>query len=183
MELETLSKPIELLAATACLLAGMFCTNVVPTHAEIIGQWFSPHGGCTAAIVEQIDKARKSIDYQMYSFTSKPIAEALVRAHGRGVKVTLLLDAKSTKQEASQADDCAKAGLSVFVDAQHAIAHNKTRIFDNKRVMFGSFNDSAGAEERNAEALVLEDDPKVVDRFAENFQQHLKHSTRMEVLK
>jgi phosphatidylserine/phosphatidylglycerophosphate/cardiolipin synthase-like enzyme len=177
-----LSKPLELLAATACLIAGMLLfADVATTNAEIIGQWFSPHGGCTAAIVEQCDKARKSIDYQMYSFTSKHIAEALVRAHGRGVKVTLLLDAKSTKQEVSQADDCAKAGLSVFVDAQHAIAHNKTRIFDNKRVMFGSFNDSAGAEERNAEALVLEDDPKVVERFAENFKQHLQHSTRMEI--
>ena len=42
---------------------------------------FSPKGGCTNAIVRQINAAKTSILVQAYSFTSTPIAKALVEAH------------------------------------------------------------------------------------------------------
>lgn len=45
---------------------------------------FSPNKGCTAAIVNAIDKARTVILVQAYSFTSTPIAKALLHAHKRG---------------------------------------------------------------------------------------------------
>ena len=54
--------------------------------------YFSPKGGATEAIVQQLDKAKTSILVQAYSFTSAPIAKALVAAHERRVKVEILLD-------------------------------------------------------------------------------------------
>jgi phosphatidylserine/phosphatidylglycerophosphate/cardiolipin synthase-like enzyme len=59
---------------------------------------FSPKRGCTEAIVSQIDKAKSKILVQAYSFTSAPIAKALVNAHKRGVKVEAILD-KSQRSE------------------------------------------------------------------------------------
>jgi len=53
---------------------------------------FSPHGGCTAAVVETLGKAKATVLVQAYSFTSTPIAKALVEAHRRGVKVEVVLD-------------------------------------------------------------------------------------------
>ncbi|MDX9822946.1 MAG: hypothetical protein RBT20_13500, partial [Syntrophales bacterium] len=40
--------------------------------------FFSPRGGCTEAIVGQIDKARSELLIQAYSFTSREIAAAIV---------------------------------------------------------------------------------------------------------
>ena len=59
-----------------------------------ISVYFSPHGGCRDAVIQQIDSARASIEFQAYTFTSYEIAQALVAAHDRGVKVTAVLDEK-----------------------------------------------------------------------------------------
>src|SRR4051794_40139647 len=45
----------------------------------------SPKGGCTDAIVAELKKARREILVQAYSFTSKPIAQALIEAKARGL--------------------------------------------------------------------------------------------------
>ena len=60
---------------------------------------FSPKGGCTEAIVSQIDKAKTEILVQAYSFTSAPIAKALLNAHKRGIKVEVILDKSQRREE------------------------------------------------------------------------------------
>ena len=60
--------------------------------------FFSPKGGCTEAVVKEINAAKTTILVQAYSFTSTPIAKALVDAHKRGVKVEVILD-KSQRTE------------------------------------------------------------------------------------
>jgi phosphatidylserine/phosphatidylglycerophosphate/cardiolipin synthase-like enzyme len=67
--------------------------NNAPTQV-----YFSPNGGCTQAIVREITDAKSEILVQAYSFTSAPIAKALVSAHKRGVKVEAILD-KSQRSE------------------------------------------------------------------------------------
>ena len=54
--------------------------------------YFSPDGGATDAIVAELGKATNSVLVQAYSFTSAPIAKALVDAHKRGVKIAVILD-------------------------------------------------------------------------------------------
>ena len=49
--------------------------------------YFSPKGGCTEAVVKELDAAKSTVLVQAYSFTSVPIAKALVDAHKRGVKI------------------------------------------------------------------------------------------------
>jgi phosphatidylserine/phosphatidylglycerophosphate/cardiolipin synthase-like enzyme len=48
---------------------------------------FTPGGNCTDLIVNAIAGAKTSILVQAYSFTSAPIAKALLEAHKRGVQV------------------------------------------------------------------------------------------------
>jgi len=57
-----------------------------------ISPYFSPNGGCTQAIIDSLGAAKSSILVQAYSFTSAPIAKALVDAHKRGVDVQVILD-------------------------------------------------------------------------------------------
>lgn len=157
------------------LLAIAVCLLPMSASADVIGIWFAPDDDCTAAIVAEFDKATKSINYQMYGFTSQPVAAALIRAHKRGVKVSVLLDSEAPSQRGSQAAACKAAGIDVRTDRKHPISHNKVRIVDGKLLLSGSFNDSKQAN-RNAENLYLEDDPAVVRKFADNFRRHLAHA-------
>ena len=47
------------------------------------------------------------------------------------------------------------AGIPTFIDAKHAIAHNKIMIIDRETVITGSFNFTKAAEEKNAENLLI----------------------------
>src|SRR5689334_7734188 len=90
--------------------------------------YFSPGGGCTQAVVAQIQAARRSIHVQAYSFTSVPIAKAILEAHRRGVAVTVVLDASQRTASYSSATFFANGGVPVYIYARHAIAHSKNML-------------------------------------------------------
>lgn len=113
---------------------------------------------------------------QAYSFTSARIAEALVKAHRRGVKVQVLLDKSQRTEKYSSADFLANAGIMTKIDAAHAIAHNKVMIIDNEVVITGSFNFTKAAEESNAENLLVVRDKELASQYVENWQLHNEHS-------
>ena len=60
--------------------------------------FFSPNGACQETVVSEINKAHRSIDIAMYSFTSREIAQELVKAKERKVKIRIVLD-KGQKTE------------------------------------------------------------------------------------
>jgi phosphatidylserine/phosphatidylglycerophosphate/cardiolipin synthase-like enzyme len=138
--------------------------------------YFSPRGGATFAIRQALDNAKSSVLVQAYSFTSAPIAEALAKAHRRGVKVQVLLDKSQRTEKYSSADFLANAGISVKIDAAHAIAHNKVMIIDKEIVITGSFNFTKAAEESNAENLLVIRDKDLASRYIENWHLHDEHS-------
>lgn len=146
-----------------------------------VSVYFSPRGGAEAAVVREIEAARSSIRVQAYSFTSAPIAAALVAAHRRGVPVVALLDKSNQTARYSSATFLQNAGIPVSIDSAHAIAHSKIILLDantpRATVITGSFNFSRAAEERNAEnLLVLKECSQIAARYLANFEQHAKHA-------
>jgi phosphatidylserine/phosphatidylglycerophosphate/cardiolipin synthase-like enzyme len=77
---------------------------------------------------------------QAYSFTSSPIAKALVDAQKRGVKVQVILDKSQKTERYTSATFLDNAGVPTLIDAKHAIAHNKVMIVDNQTIITDSFN-------------------------------------------
>ena len=138
--------------------------------------YFSPDGGCTDAIVACLDKATNSVYVQAYSFTSAPIAKALVNAHKRGVKITVILDKSQRTEKYSEADFLVNSGIPTWIDNKHAIAHNKIMIIDGRTVITGSFNFTKAAEEKNAENLLVIHDRDLAQKYIENWKEHAKHS-------
>jgi phosphatidylserine/phosphatidylglycerophosphate/cardiolipin synthase-like enzyme len=96
--------------------------------------YFSPYGGATQAIINEISNAKTEILVQAYSFTSTPIAKALVDAHKRGVKVEAILDKSQRKESYTEATFLANMGVPTYIDDKHAIAHNKVMIIDKETV-------------------------------------------------
>jgi phosphatidylserine/phosphatidylglycerophosphate/cardiolipin synthase-like enzyme len=138
---------------------------------------FSPKGGCTEAIVHELKHARREILILAYSFSSKPIAQALIDAKTRGVKVELLLD-KSNEQEAySDLAFFMEQGLAPLIDSHHAIAHNKVIVIDRRTLLTGSFNFTHQAEAENAEnLLIIKGHPELVTMYCTDFAAHKAHS-------
>lgn len=138
--------------------------------------FFSPSGGCTDAVVKALSEAKQTVYVQAYSFTSAPIAQALVDAHKRGVKVQVILDKSQRTEKYSSADFVAHAGIPVQIDAAHAIAHNKIMIIDGETVVTGSFNFTKNAEEKNAENLLIIKGKDLADKYLDNWKKHSEHS-------
>jgi phosphatidylserine/phosphatidylglycerophosphate/cardiolipin synthase-like enzyme len=139
--------------------------------------FFSPRGGCTEAVVSALDAAKKTVLVQAYSFTSAPIAKALVDAKKRGVDVQVILDKSQRSERYTSATFLANEGVPTYIDAAHKIAHNKVMIIDGQTVITGSFNFTKSAEEGNAEnLLVINNAPELAQRYTANWKEHLGHS-------
>jgi phosphatidylserine/phosphatidylglycerophosphate/cardiolipin synthase-like enzyme len=147
------------------------------TPAQI---YFSPNGGCTEAIVKEIDNAKSEIIIQAYSFTSVPIAKALVNAHKKGIHVEIILDKSNKSEKYSAGDFIAHMGVTTYIDSMHAIAHNKIIIIDRETVITGSFNFTKAAEEKNAENLLILKNKKLAEIYIMNWYKHKDHSEKYE---
>jgi phosphatidylserine/phosphatidylglycerophosphate/cardiolipin synthase-like enzyme len=143
--------------------------------------YFSPDGGCTDAVVAELNRAQRSVLVQAYSFTSAPIAKALSEAHQRGVDITAILDKSQRTEQYSAADFVLHAGIPTYIDDKHAIAHNKIMLIDGRTIITGSFNFTKQAERSNAEnLLIIQDKPTLYTAYEDNFRRHLEHSVVYE---
>jgi phosphatidylserine/phosphatidylglycerophosphate/cardiolipin synthase-like enzyme len=109
-----------------------------------------------------------------------PIAKALVDVYKRGVHIETILDKSQRRQKYSAADFTAHMGIPTFIDAVHAIAHNKVIIIDREVVITGSFNFTRAAEEKNAENLLIIRSKELANVYLENWDNHKRHSEKYE---
>jgi phosphatidylserine/phosphatidylglycerophosphate/cardiolipin synthase-like enzyme len=156
-------------------LALILVFAVVAVFADTTA-FFSPKGFCESAVVSAINGAQKQVRVQAYSFTSKPIIEALVNAHTRGVDVKVLLDHQWNTKSPAGANALKAAGVEVRFDAKHSIAHNKVCIIDSATVITGSFNYTHQADISNAENLLVIQDAALAGKYLTNWTQHAAHS-------
>jgi phosphatidylserine/phosphatidylglycerophosphate/cardiolipin synthase-like enzyme len=126
--------------------------------------------------VYALGDAKRTVLVQAYSFTSAPIAKALLDAHKRGVQVQVVLDKSQRTQKYSSADFLANQGVPTMIDANHAISHNKVIIIDSETVITGSFNFTKAAQTQNAENLLIIRDPALAAQYTTNWEAHRQHS-------
>jgi len=139
-------------------------------------QIFSPQGGIEAAILRAIEAARETIDVAMFSFYSQKIAEALLVAKERGIKVRLALD-RSQSALAKLDDWFAWHGFDIRLvsgpdderDPLYQKMHNKMMIVDGALLQTGSFNYSPNAEQRSFENVNFYDERDMLARYAAYF--------------
>ncbi len=172
----TLIKTIILGSLTIGVLNS--CTTTIPEtyqpsqipSIEIKAQvCFTPPQGCLGKIIQEIDNAQHTILVQAYSFTSKPIIDALIKAHKRKVKVKTLVDRTSLTSRGSKVQDLIDHGITVQVCKVPGIAHNKILIIDDETIITGSYNFTQAAETRNAENLLIIKDAKLAKQYSDNW--------------
>jgi hypothetical protein len=175
--------PVAVLPISVALLLTLFSVEVRLVHAAEtfsparVAVYFSPSGGATDAVVREVNAATQQIRMQAYSFTSAPIAKALVDAHKRGVKVLAVLDKSNETDKYSAATFLNNTGIQPLIDDQHAIAHSKVIVIDSATIITASFNFTKAAEEKNAEnMLVIKDAPELVKESETHIRLHAGHA-------
>jgi len=142
-------------------------TNNTPT----LNVCFSPKGQCEKLAIRAIKSAQKEILIQAYSFTSKPIANELIKASKSGIVVKVLFDRSQLKAPYSQIHRLKKEGIKTIVDYVNGIAHNKTIIIDRARLVTGSYNFSKSANTKNSENMLYIKDKNLAKIYKDQWLQ------------
>ncbi len=109
-------KPTKLMIAASIFIAGFLSYPFIIQNNELtplselstvaipesLDVCFTPNQSCLPKVVKYIDTAKLSILLLGYSFTSKPITQALIQAKKRGVKVRIVLDHSQKSQKYSK---------------------------------------------------------------------------------
>lgn len=153
----------------ALLSSSMLLLLNYPALAEI-EVYFSPNGGCANAIIKEIKKAQSTIDIMMYSLSSRHIANELIKAKNRGIKIRILVDKGQRKQRYTSCRFLIKNGLDVRYDKGHGLMHNKVGIIDGKVLITASFNWTGQADKKNAENLLILTDKELIKKYQKRFE-------------
>ena len=159
---------------------------VIPANIKAETEvYFTPSKDCENLIISEIQQAQKNIDIAIYSFTHKRIAKALIKAHKNGISIRLLAQ-KSGKD--SKAIALFNRGLDVQVNNKYSYLHDKFAIFDNARVITGSYNWTRHASNNNSEnCLLIKKEDKTIkayqDRFIKLWQENNKEESNNWLLK
>jgi phosphatidylserine/phosphatidylglycerophosphate/cardiolipin synthase-like enzyme len=177
-----------LLIATTAFLPGTGLA--VPPQLALQGTAqvaFTPGDDPGTLIVQSIAGAKRQVLVQAYSFTHQAIADALVAAKARGVDVQVVADpAQHANIVSSLVGYLAIQGIRVWLDGEHAAAHDKVMIVDagtpDSILITGSFNFTHAAQYRNAEnLLILRGNPLLTEAYAANWRRHRLHSLPMRM--
>lgn len=149
----------------------IFSVAIAKTDIDIL-VFFSPQDNCGAEILNRINSAKNSIDIAMYYFTSRHLAQALIDAKDRKVKVRVFLDGNQRTERFSKANYLTNKGINVKISNDTiGLMHNKFCVIDKKIVITGSFNWTSSADLRNNENLVMIESAETASAFTEQFEK------------
>ena len=145
--------------------------TVTQTGGQIGAVCFSRTMDCASIIISLIDSARQSVLVAVFSFTSNPLADALIRAHRRGVEVRVVIEMEQANVRGSEYERLRSAGVAVRLDGNSDLMHHKFMVVDGRVVVTGSYNWSAAAEDRNDENVVVIYGEEIAALYSREFER------------
>jgi phosphatidylserine/phosphatidylglycerophosphate/cardiolipin synthase-like enzyme len=142
--------------------------TVDDTELEI---YFSPDDGVAEALIGLISRAKHSIHFMVFAFTSDPISASIIEAWDSGVEVGGMMDSSQARGLGSEFGRLREAGIDVRLDDFDGKMHHKVMIIDAQIVVTGSYNFSQSAEERNDENVLVIYDAAIANLFLEEFER------------
>jgi competence ComEA-like helix-hairpin-helix protein len=119
-----------------------------------------------------IRTATGSVDMALYKLTHPEVLDAILDAHGRGLRVRMVSDSvhRQLADVAPIYDLIEQAGIGVMYDYRSADMHHKFVVRDNRTVWMGSYN-PLNMERTHAENALVINDRQVAGAFAREFAQ------------
>ncbi len=135
-----------------------------------IHNYFCPDDSCTQHITSFLDDAKSSIQFMTFSFTSEKIANALLLQQNQGIAIKGVMEARQVTKYSKY--DVLKFQIEdVYKDANKQNMHHKVFIIDEKIVVTGSMNPTAGGNTRNDENVLIIESEEIATAFVEEFEK------------
>ncbi len=133
-------------------------------------------------LIERINQARYSIDVCIYNFsgtTASQIADALVEAKKRGVKVRFITERENYNPARAGYSKLINAGIPILVDNTDGYMHNKFVVIDyrdsnswnNVWVITGSWNFTDEGTNRDFQNVIEIQDRAIAGAFTREFEE------------
>jgi len=132
---------------------------------------FSPGEDCLDAIRDEFARARRKVDVCVFTITDDRIRAAMLDARRRGVAIRVISDNDKAMDEGSDIEPLRRAGIEVRVDQTDAHMHHKFALYDDARLLSGSYNWTRSAANYNQENLIVTSDRAIVERFGAEFER------------
>jgi phospholipase D len=132
---------------------------------------FTPNQKCQKMLLSLVKQAKQSVYMHAFSFTDAELAQELIQAKRRGVKIAVLMDEGAAKDPRSVRLLLTRHKVSIKYDKVAGLAHNKIMIVDQRLVVTGSYNFSKAAYKRNADNILIVNDPEIAKQYLMNFKK------------
>jgi len=125
------------------------------------------------ALIADIDSAQASVDIAAFEYNLESVADALLRAHQRGVAVRLALDRENLEDpdDSLWASHIEDAGIPISWEDSTAFLHSKFAVIDSAVVWMGSWNFTNNCTYRNNNNLLRFTIPALVENYSTEFSQ------------
>jgi len=130
--------------------------------------YFSPEDDCEEAILKELMKAKESIHFALFAFTSPRIAFYLIHKYAENIEIKGIME-KDQDGPFSQYQHFKKLKMHIKWDGNFYLMHHKFFIIDKKVVITGSYNPTRHAREQNRENLLIIRSPAIAEKYEEEF--------------
>jgi mitochondrial cardiolipin hydrolase len=132
---------------------------------------FSPGNSCRNRINSLLRAARRSVDICVFTISDNEITQSILKAHQRGVLVTIISDNDKANDAGSDIQFLMDKGVEVLLDQSPYHMHHKFAIFDQQILLNGSFNWTRSATQVNEENILVTSDLDLVSAYSRQFEK------------
>jgi phosphatidylserine/phosphatidylglycerophosphate/cardiolipin synthase-like enzyme len=134
---------------------------------------FSPEGSIKESILKEMESTSSTLDLAVREITSLDMAQTLVKAKQRGVKVRVIADSKQANIRTSKITYLIQQGILVKVlgGKEKGVMNHRFAILDGKRVLTGSFDWSEASLKWNYENILVLHESEVVAAYQKEFDR------------
>lgn len=152
-------------------LAALLNRYYVKLDGININAYFAPEDNIEKIINSRLKKAKKSIRFMAFSFTSDTIGETMISKFRKGVTVEGVFEKRGTGSQHSEYTKMMIEGIPVVKDRNRRIMHHKVIIIDDTLVITGSFNFSENANRKNDENILIIESAEIAAKYTEEFRR------------
>ena len=132
---------------------------------------FFPNAANEEKVVSMLRTCKKTLDIAIFSLTLDSIAEAILEAYQRGIKVRMIADDECAKNKGSNVKLIASVGVPCKTDNAIYHMHHKFAVLDESVVIMGSFNWTGQAVKYNQENIFFYEDKNIASQYAQEFER------------
>ncbi len=132
--------------------------------------WFTPGLRAVGRLRGLMGNCRKTLDVCMFTITHDDLAESLLNAQKRKVRVRIITDDEKVNDLGSDIRRLEQHGIEIRTDSSPAHMHHKFAIFDGSIMVTGSFNWTRAAVEYNQDSFIVTDEEALVKSHVKEFE-------------